>query len=35
VFLVVDPDRVQFWFRVFRAWVPPVTFLVMAASVLA
>jgi len=34
VFLVVDEDRVEFWFRFFRAWTPPATLLVMLASVL-
>ncbi|HET7541013.1 MAG TPA: hypothetical protein VFK05_14115 [Polyangiaceae bacterium] len=35
VFMVVDEERVQFWFRFFRAWTPPATVLVMAVSVLA
>lgn len=34
VFMVVDEERVPFWFRFFRAWTPPATVLVMAASVL-
>jgi hypothetical protein len=35
VFMIVDEDRVDFWFRIFRAWTPPATLLVMLASVLA
>ncbi len=35
VFMIVDPDRIPFWFRFFRAWTPPATVLVMAAAVLA
>ena len=35
VFMIVDEERVQFWFRFFRAWTPPATVLVMLASVLA
>ncbi len=33
VFMVVDEERVPFWFRFFRAWTPPATVLVMAASI--
>lgn len=33
VFLIVDEERQDFWFRLFRAWTPPATALVMAASV--
>jgi hypothetical protein len=33
VFLIVDEERRDFWFRLFRAWVPPLTGAVMAASV--
>jgi len=33
VFLIVDEERLDFWFKVFRAWTPPLTALVMAASV--
>lgn len=33
VFLIVDEERIPFWFRFFRAWTPPATALVMAASV--
>ena len=33
VFMLVDEERIPFWFRVFRAWTPPATGLVMAASV--
>jgi len=32
-FLVVDEERLEFWFKLFRAWVPPLTLLVMVASV--
>lgn len=32
-FMIVDEDRLDFWFRLFRAWVPPLTALVMIASV--
>jgi hypothetical protein len=35
VFMIVDEDRIQFWFRFFRAWTPPATVLVMAAAVWA
>jgi hypothetical protein len=35
VFMIVDEERIDFWFRVFRAWTPPATLLVMLASVLA
>ena len=35
VFMIVEEDRIDFWFRVFRAWTPPATVLVMLASVLA
>jgi hypothetical protein len=34
VFMVVDEERIPFWFRFFRAWTPPATVLVMLASVL-
>ena len=34
VFLVVDEEKIQFWFRFFRAWTPPATMLVMLASVI-
>ncbi len=34
VFMIVDEERIDFWFRFFRAWTPPATLLVMAASVL-
>jgi hypothetical protein len=33
VFLVVDEERVQFWFKFFRAWTPPATLAVMVAAV--
>jgi hypothetical protein len=33
VFLIVDEERRDFWFRLFRAWVPPLTLLIMVASV--
>ncbi|HYP75645.1 MAG TPA: hypothetical protein VER12_06820 [Polyangiaceae bacterium] len=33
VFLIVDEERLTFWFKVFRAWTPPLTAAVMAASV--
>jgi hypothetical protein len=33
VFLIVDEERRDFWFRLFRAWVPPLTLVVMLASV--
>jgi hypothetical protein len=33
VFLIVDEDRLTFWFKFFRAWTPPATAAVMAASV--
>jgi len=35
VFMIVHEDRVQFWFRFFRAWTPLATVLVMLVSVLA
>ena len=35
VFMIVEEERVEHWFRFFRAWTPPATALVMAASVLA
>jgi hypothetical protein len=35
VFMIVEEERVQFWFRFFRAWTPPATLLVMVVSVLA
>ena len=35
VFMIVDEERVDHWFRIFRAWTPPATLLVMLASVLA
>ena len=35
VFMIVDEDRIDFWFRFFRAWTPPATLLVMLAAVLA
>ncbi|MEI9940952.1 MAG: hypothetical protein WDO69_27355 [Pseudomonadota bacterium] len=35
VFMIVDEERVHFWFRFFRAWTPPATVLVMLVSVLA
>lgn len=34
-FLIVSEARLDFWFRFFRAWTPPLTVLVMLASVLA
>ena len=33
VFLIVDEDRLTFWFKFFRLWTPPATAAVMAASV--
>jgi hypothetical protein len=33
VFLIVDEEQRDFWFRLFRAWVPPLTLVVMLASV--
>lgn len=33
VFMIVDEDNIPFWFRFFRAWTPPATAAVMAASV--
>jgi len=33
VFMIVDEERIPFWFRFFRAWTPPATAAVMAASV--
>ena len=33
VFLIVDEERLMFWFKFFRAWTPPATAAVMAASV--
>jgi hypothetical protein len=33
VFMLVDEERIPFWFRFFRAWTPPATALVMLASV--
>ena len=33
VFLIVQEDRLEFWFKFFRAWTPPATALVMLASV--
>ena len=33
VFMIVEEERIDFWFRFFRAWTPPATVLVMAASV--
>jgi hypothetical protein len=35
VFMIVDEARVDHWFRIFRAWTPPATLLVMSVSVLA
>ena len=35
VFMIVDEERIPFWFRVFRAWTPPATVLVMLAAILA
>ncbi|HYP87090.1 MAG TPA: hypothetical protein VEQ59_03040 [Polyangiaceae bacterium] len=35
VFMIVEEDRIPFWFRFFRAWTPPATVLVMLAAVLA
>ena len=32
-FMIVDEDRLDFWFKLFRAWVPPITAVVMIASV--
>jgi hypothetical protein len=32
-FFIVDEERHDWWFRLFRAWVPPLTGLVMVASV--
>lgn len=32
-FMIVDEDRLDFWFKLFRAWVPPLTAVVMIASV--
>jgi hypothetical protein len=32
-FFIVDEERHDFWFRTFRAWVPPLTALVMVGSV--
>jgi cytochrome bd-type quinol oxidase subunit 2 len=31
-FLIVDEDNLERWFRWFRAWVPPLTIVVMAVS---
>jgi hypothetical protein len=33
-FFLVDEERHDFWFRTFRAWVPPLTALAMVGSVL-
>jgi len=33
VFLIVDEERLDFWFRLFRLWTPILTAVVMAASV--
>ncbi len=33
VFLIVDEERLTFWFKLFRAWAPPATLAIMAASV--
>jgi hypothetical protein len=35
VFMIVDEERIPFWFRFFRAWTPPATVLVMLAAILA
>jgi hypothetical protein len=32
-FFIIDEDRHEFWFRTFRAWVPPLTGVVMVGSV--
>lgn len=34
VFLIVDEERVQLWFRFFRAWTPVATLAVMIAAVI-
>ena len=34
VFMIVDEERIEFWFKFFRAWTPPATALVMLAAVL-
>jgi hypothetical protein len=34
VFLIVEEDQVEHWFRRFRAWVPPLTVVVMAIATL-
>ena len=33
VFLIVDEDRLDFWFKLFRLYTPILTAAVMAASV--
>jgi hypothetical protein len=33
VFMIVDEERIEFWFKFFRAWTPPATALVMLAAV--
>jgi hypothetical protein len=33
VFMIVDEENIPWWFRFFRAWTPPATAAVMAASV--
>jgi hypothetical protein len=32
VFLVVDEERKEVWFKRFRVWVPPLTVVVMVVS---